>query len=96
MEEKDKILNEVVTPMEETEKKEEVLLPKKPKNNFKNNDFKTKKCDVIVYNKHTKTLDVKFDKYGIRIKNVNDFNDDATIEIKYKGEIGKPNFKYKL
>lgn len=96
MEEKDKILNEVVSLMEETEKKEEVLLPKKPKNNFKNNEFKTKKCDVIAYNKHMKTLDVKFDKYGIRIKNVADFNGNATVEIKYKGEIGKLNFKYKL
>lgn len=96
MEEKDNILNEVVSTMEETEKKEEVLLPKKPKNNFKNIEFKTKKCDVIAYNKRTKALDIKFDKYGIRIKNVNDFNDDATVEIKYKGEIGKPNFKYKM
>lgn len=96
MEEKDMILNEVVTPMEETEKKEEVLLPKKPKNNFKKIEYKTKRCSVISYSNITKNLDVKFDKYGIRIKNVNDFNGDKFVEIKYKGEIGKPNFEYRL
>ena len=99
MEEKDLILEEVVTPMEETETKEEVIvtetLPKKPKNNFKNNGFKTKVCKVIAYNKRTNTLDVKFDGYGIRIKDVKDFSGD-TVEVKYKGEIGKPNFEYKL
>lgn len=99
MEEKDLILEEVVTPMEETETKEEVIvtetLPKKPKNNFKNNGFKTKVCKVIAYNKRTNTLDVKFDGYGIRIKDVKDFSDN-TVELKYKGEIGKSNFEYKL
>jgi len=99
MEEKDVILEEVVTPMEETEKKDEVFvaetLPKKPKNNFKNNGFKTKECKVIAYNKRTNTLDVKFDGYGIRIKDVKDFSGD-TVEVKYKGEIGKSNFEYKL
>ena len=99
MEEKDMILNEVVTPMEETETKEKVIvvetLPKKPKNNFKNNGFKTKECKVIAYNKRTNTLDVKFDGYGIRIKDVKDFIGNA-VEVKYKGEIGKPNFEYKL
>ena len=96
MEEKDIILNEVVTPMEETEKKEEVLLPKKPKNNFRNNEYKIKKCEVISYNERTKTLDVRFDKFGVRIKNVESFNNGNIVEIKYKGEIGKPNFEYRL
>ena len=99
MEEKDVILEEVVTPMEETEKKDEVFvtetLPKKPKNNFKNYGFKIKECKVIAYNKHSNTLDVKFDGYGIRIKDVKDFSGD-TVELKYNGEIGKPNFEYKL
>lgn len=99
MEEKDLILEEVVTPMEETENKEEVIvleaLPKKPKNNFKNNGFKNKECKVIAYNKRTNTLDVKFDNYGIRIKDVKEFTGD-TVELKYKGEIGKPNFEYKM
>ena len=66
-----------------------------PKNNFKNNGFKTKVCKVIAYNKRTNTLDVKFDGYGIRIKDVKDFSGN-TVELKYKGEIGKSNFEYKL
>lgn len=70
----------------------EEVLPQKPK---RNNSFKTKKCRVISYNKAIKTLDVLFDQYGIRIHDVSDFYGD-TIEIKYKGTIGKPNFVYKL
>ena len=50
---------------------------------------------MIAYNKRTHTLDVKFEGYGIRIKDVKDFSGD-TVVIKYKGEIGKPNFEYKL
>ena len=65
-------------------------LPNKQKNGFKN-----KECRVIFYNKRNGVLDVEFDGYGIRIKNVKDFN-GSTVEIKYKGEIGKPNFTYKL
>lgn len=65
-------------------------LSKKQKNNFKE-----KECKVISYNDKSKTLDVKFDGYGIRIKNVDTFSGDVAI-VKYKGEIGKPNFEYKL
>ena len=36
-----------------------------------------------------------FDKYGIRIKNVEAFC-GTYITVKYKGEIGKPNFKVLL
>lgn len=82
--------------MEETkgvlEETTEEVLPRKPK---RNNIFKTKKCRVISYNKATNTLDVLFDQYGIRLHNVSDFQGD-TVEIKYKGTIGKPNFVYKL
>lgn len=98
MEEKNLILDEVVTPMEETETKEASVnekLPKKPKNSFKNNGFKSKECKVIAYNKRTDILDINFDGYGIRIKNVKGFSGDV-ITIKYKGEIGKPNFEYKI
>lgn len=77
---------------------EEVIqaeLPKiQPRKKFKN-DYKTKECKVISYNKRNNTLDIKFDGYGIRIKDVKDFSGD-TVEVKYKGEIGKPNFEYKL
>lgn len=98
MEEKELILDEVVTPIEETETKEASAIKRlsnKPKNNFKNNGFKTKVCKVIAYNKRTNTLDIKFDEYGIRIKNVKSFNGDVAT-VKYKGEIGKSNFEYKL
>ena len=30
------------------------------------NEFHEKKCKVIHYNRHTKTLDIQFDGYGIR------------------------------
>lgn len=68
------------------------FLPKKPKNN---NNFKTKECKILQYNKNTKTLDIDFNGYGIRIHNVEKISGD-TIEIKYKGCIGKSNFVYKM
>lgn len=99
MDRKETTVEEVVNSMEETEKKDELFaketLPKKPKNNFKNNGFKSKECEVIAYSKRTNTLDIRFDGYGIRIKDVENFVGD-TVELKYKGEIGKPNFEYKL
>lgn len=70
----------------------ESILQKKSK---KNSGFKTKVCKVISYNKSSKNLDIYFDGYGIRIHNVDNFEGD-TIEIKYKGTIGKSNFIYKL
>ena len=72
---------------------------KYPKRNLKTNlrkdEFKTKECPVISYNKHSNTLDIMFDKYGIRIKNVKDFIGNI-VNVKYKGEIGKPNFEIAL
>ena len=56
---------------------------------------KTIKCKVINYNKITNSLDISFDGYGIRFNGVKDFVGDTVI-VKYKGEIGKPNFEYKL
>lgn len=67
----------------------------KVKNNYKNNEFKSKMCDVIAYDEDKHTLDVRFERYGIRIKNIENFNGN-TAEVKYKGEIGKPNFEYRL
>lgn len=72
------------------EKQEKVLNIHKPKN-----IFKEKECDVMAYNKKEKTLDIKFDNFGIRLKNVDKFQGNKVF-IKYKGEIGKPNFIYKL
>jgi len=57
--------------------------------------FKIKDCKVISYNKETQNLDVKFNGYGIRIKNVKNFA-GTIATIKYKGEIGKPNFECKV
>lgn len=71
----------------------ESLSSKKSKNLYKS--FKDKECHVIKYNKCNKTLDVLFDRYGIRLFNVENFSGDTVI-IKYKGEIGKPDFEYKL
>ena len=62
----------------------------------KKEDYKVKECKVIHYNKNTKTLDVRFDKYGIRLKDIDDVEINDTVLIKYKGEIGKPDFEYKL
>lgn len=64
------------------------------KNKNKNN-FKEKSCKVISYNPRNNTLDVNFDGYGIRVKNVKDFA-GSVATLKYKGEIGRSNFEYKL
>lgn len=57
--------------------------------------YKTEKCKVLAYDKHTKELDVDFKGYGIRIKNVDKVDSDF-VSVKYYGEIGTPNFTYKL
>lgn len=61
----------------------------------KKNDWKEKECRVVGYNMRRKALDVLFDEYGIRIKDADPVNSDFVV-LKYKGEIGKPNFEYKL
>lgn len=59
------------------------------------NIFRTKECRVIEYNPVTKNLDVDFDGYGIRIPNAENVT-GGTVAVKYKGQIGKPNFSYRL
>lgn len=95
MEDKEIILSKVVEDGEKNDVSVKEALPTKPSSNFKNNGFKTKKCKVIAYDKESKFLDVYFDNYGIRIKNVDEIVGDF-IDVKYKGEIGKSNFKFKL
>lgn len=99
MGEKDISIDEVVISAEKTENKDSVLteetFPKKPRTILKNSGFKNKECKVIAYNKHANTLDIKFDSYGVRIRDVKKFNGDI-VTVKYKGEIGKPNFECKL
>jgi len=70
-------------------------ITKKVKRQSPKNDFKEKECPIISYNKHFKTLDVMFDNYGIRLKNIESFAGN-TVNIKYKGEIGKPDFEFKI
>lgn len=81
------------------ENKEEIQeeLPKihPRKNKNKKEEYKEKECKVINYNKITNSLDISFDGYGIRFKDVKDFNGDTVI-VKYKSEIGKKNFEVKL
>ena len=57
--------------------------------------YKTEKCKVLSYNKKTKELDIDFKGYGIRLNNVRNINSDY-VDIKYIGEIGKPNFSCEL
>lgn len=93
----DFVLDEFINEEESKKNDEKIVQEKLPKIQPKKsrNDFKTKECNVIAYNKITNTLDINFDGYGIRIKDVADFTGD-TVTIKYKGEIGKSNFEYKL
>lgn len=64
-------------------------------NHKQKNIFKEKICDVISYNKKERTLDVVFDNFGVRLKNIDNFKGDKAL-IKYKGEIGKSNFICKM
>lgn len=59
-------------------------------------NFKMEKCKVLKYDKISQTLDVDFKGYGLRLKNIKNFNERTTAFIKYKGEIGTPNFVYKM
>ena len=57
--------------------------------------YKTIKCKVLAYNTRTKELDIDFKGYGIRLNNAEIINSDY-VDIKYIGEIGKPNFSCEL
>ena len=97
--EENKILDESITMeeiKEETPKKEtKEKLPKIQPRKKNRIEYKEKECKVINYNKITNSLDISFDGYGIRFNDIKDFIGDTVI-VKYKGEIGKPNFDYKL
>lgn len=69
----------------------------KTRNQKPKDGFKEKECEIISYNQHTKVLDIKFDDYGIRIKNAESFySNGKTVKVKYKGNIGMPNFIVKV
>lgn len=69
----------------------------KPKAQMKKrNMFKEKECKVLRFNNRDKTLDIMFDKYGIKLKtNLNGYDKD-TVTVKYKSEVGKKDFEIKL
>jgi hypothetical protein len=98
MEEKMILDESIIVEEVKEETHEEVIQEELPKIQLRKknkNEYKTKECKVIAYNNRNCTLDVKFDNYGVRIKDVKDFSGNIVI-VKYKGEIGKPNFEYKL
>jgi len=57
--------------------------------------FKVEKCKVLKYDSLTNALDFDFLGYGLRLYDVENFSGD-TVDIKYKGTIGKPDFVCKL
>lgn len=78
------ILSTTITSEEKTNKRKKTF------------NFKEKKCRVISYNKKMGILDISFDGYGIRLRNVFENAIGDSVTIKYKGEIGNPNFSCKL
>lgn len=57
--------------------------------------YKEETCRVLWYNPKEKFLDVLFQGYGIRIPNAENFSGDTAV-VKYKSDIGKKDFVYKL
>lgn len=68
----------------------------KPYSRKLKDEFKEKECKVINYNKLAKTLDIKFDGYGIRINNIDSFSETNMVIVKYKSKIGSPDFMIKI
>lgn len=81
-------MDDIMTVPAVAENKTEVK-PQKKKDNYK-----IKSCKVIKYDKKSKILDILFDNYGLRFKNVNASGN--TVEVKYKGTIGNKDFEYFL
>lgn len=62
----------------------------------KKSTYKEKECQVLRFNKKDKTIDIMFDKYGVKLRtNMNNY-DAKTITVKYKGTIGTKDFEIKL
>lgn len=57
--------------------------------------YKREKCKVLSFNEKTKELDIEFKGYGIRLYDASK-PDSEFVFVKYRGEIGKPNFQYKV
>lgn len=84
--------------LKETQESKVISVEKKydKKQKYDKSDYMEKYCKVINYDKKNKSLDIKFGIYGIRISNVQNYDGKKFVNVKYKGEIGKPNFEYKL
>ena len=68
----------------------------KPKAQIKKKSiYKEKECRVLRFNKD-KTIDIVFDKYGVKLRTAMDNYDAKTITVKYKGKIGTKDFEIKL
>lgn len=89
--------NSCLTSANIKEKDNDVVSGGVPKNFSQNSKslFKEKECRVLSYNKNLGILDIVFDGYGIRLTNVKNFSGN-TAKVKYRGEIGKPNFECKI
>lgn len=69
--------------------------PKKTKT--KKSALKNKECKILRFNQKHKTLDVMFDEFGLHFSGVKkDYSNVETVNVKYKGTIGKANFSYQL
>lgn len=62
----------------------------------KKNTYKEKECQVLRFNKKDKTIDIMFDKYGVKLQTSMDGYNNETITVKYKGKIGTKDFEIKL
>lgn len=58
------------------------------------NDFKIKKCKIIMAYKNNITI--SFNGFGIDILTKKDFKIGDIVEVQYQSEIGKSNFKCKI
>lgn len=79
----------------ESSMEDQPVIKKSVAEKHKRETYKTETCKVLHYNKSTKELDIDFKGYGIRIFHVQDTPSEY-VTIKYRGEIGKPDFKYEL
>ena len=82
------VLNESVDAVTEPNDKPKAQVKKK-------STYKERECRVLRFNKD-KTIDIMFDKYGVKLRTTMDNYDAKTMTVKYKGTIGRKDFEIKL
>lgn len=82
------VLNEPVDTVTDLNDKPKAQVKKK-------STYKERECRVLRFNKD-KTIDIMFDKYGVKLRTTMDNYDAKTITVKYKGTIGTKDFEIKL